>query len=209
MTIRRSAIATASLSVFLFLSASAAQTTPWDAPAFSADPAALLEAASKIPVADRTDVEILLDDSRFVFDAQGRATTTNHLIYRVMTTAGVRNSSSVQADWEPWHEDHPEIRARVITPDRITHSLDPETIGEAPGKTSIPDVFTDSRILQAPLPAVIPGAIVEQEISVHEKAPLFERGVMRRIAFLQQIPLYRMKLTMDSPASLPLKYVTY
>src|SRR5437773_20761 len=205
----RQSIATVSLSVFLLVSTSAAQTTPWDAPLFSADPGALLDAASGIPVADDADVEILLYNSRFVFDAQGRVTATNRLIYRVITTAGVRNSSTIEAGWEPWHEDHPEIRARVITPDRSAHSLDPGTIGEAPAQTSIPDVFTDSRVLQAPLPALVRGAIVEQEVSVHEKAPLFERGVVRRVSYRQQIPVYRMKLTMDSPDSLPLKYAAY
>src|SRR5262245_31566458 len=178
----RTVAATTASALLLFLSASTAQNTPWDAPAFSVDPSEMLAGASRIPVPDGTDADVLLNESKFVFDAQGRSTATFHLIYRVSTAAGVRASSSVEEEWEPWHEERPEIRVRVITPDKVSHVLDPATVGEGPSKTQIPDVFTDGRILQAPLPAVVPGSIIEQLTVVREKAPLFERGVVRRVA---------------------------
>ena len=90
----RTIITMGSLLALLFVTASSAQNTAWDAPALSVEPADLWEAASRVPATEGADVEVLLDDSRFVYDAQGRATATYHFIYRVTTPAGVRSSSS-------------------------------------------------------------------------------------------------------------------
>src|SRR5205085_10898026 len=162
LTTLKSGAGLAMFALLLCLSTSAAQTTTWDAPAFSLAAGELLDAASKITPAEQTDFQLLLNEHRFVFDAQGSATYTSHIIYRLLTPAALRNNSSVEARWRPWNEERPSIRARVITPDKIPHLLDGNTVAESPAETRMPNVFTDSRVLVESLPALVSGAVVEE-----------------------------------------------
>ncbi len=53
--------------------------------------------------------------------------------------------------WEPWHEARPVIRARVIAPDFTVHTLDPNTITEAPARGGDYKTYSDGKRLRAPL----------------------------------------------------------
>jgi tetratricopeptide (TPR) repeat protein len=150
---------------------------------------------------------VLLDEERVEFDTLGRSHYTGRLVYRVVTQEGVEDWSSVAASWEPWHQERPTIRARVITPDGAVHALDPKTIEEAAAREGEPDIFTDRRLLRAPLPAVAAGAVVEEEIAVHETAPIFDRGVVHRSYFGKDVPVEKTRLVIEAPASQSLQYL--
>jgi len=190
-----------------FASAALSATKPWDGPPFSADPAILLAAAQSQPVPDGAEVLVLLDEERVEFDLQGRSDYTERLVYRVVVQEGVEDWSSVAASWEPWHQERPTIRARVITPDGAVHALDPKTIEEATAREGQRDVFTDRRLLRAPLPAVAAGAVVEEEIAVHETAPIFDCGVVHRSYFGKDVPVEKTRLVIEAPASQSLQYL--
>ena len=63
----------------------------------------------------------------------------------------------------PWHEVRPTFHARVITPDSAVHPLDSNTVTDAPAKENEDNVFSDRRVMRAPLPAIAPGSLVEEE----------------------------------------------
>lgn len=196
--------------LLLFSTSAALLTIPclaselWDGPAFAAAPAAVLEAASKIPVKEGTDAVVLLMDRSYQFDEQGRRTYKEHLVVRALTAAGVENWDAVDVRWEPWHEERPEIRARVITADGVVHELDPKTVAESSGDTGEGALYRDLRILRAPLPAIAPGAVVEWEKTLRETAPLFAAGRVDICHFGYYYPAQRSRMTVDAPASLPL-----
>src|SRR5579859_1707915 len=75
------------------------------------------EQASKAAAPDGADASVLTDDETYVFDAQRRSTYTEYLVYKVLTQKGVDAWSSISVDWEPWHQERPTLKARVITPD--------------------------------------------------------------------------------------------
>ncbi len=177
---------------------------PWDAPAFTADPAAMLRAASAFPVARDVDVVILFRDDRFYLEADGRSTYTRRMVYRLVTPAGAEGWSAVASEYSPWYEERPSIRARVITSDGAAHSLDPATLGEGPAQEDSDQVYTDRRVLRGPLPAVAPGAVVEEEIVVRETAPLLAAGSVHQAYFSSSVPRRRSRLEISYPASLPL-----
>jgi len=158
----------------LALGAQTANNDFWTAPAFSLDPAALRQKADEISADKHIDATILLYDLRFAFDESGRMAETNRLIYRVENQDGVENWSEVSAQWQAWYQDRPEIKARVITSEGVVHWLDPKTLNDFPVHEKAPDVYSDERKYGGPLPAIAPGAIVEEEWIVRDFGMHFE-----------------------------------
>src|SRR6185369_15700298 len=179
----------------------------WDAPAFSVDPVALLRAASKIDAGDG-GVAVLLSETRFSYDAQGRETYTYHLLYRIADPAAHESWSSIEEHWSPWHQERPRLRARVIAADGSVHSLDPATIAENGEAAQSADMYDDGRVLRAPLPATGPGAVVEQEVQVHETAPFFAGGIVHIRVLPMAVPIRLARLVLEAPGEAPLRWIT-
>ncbi|MGZ8831408.1 MAG: hypothetical protein ACXW2Q_13650, partial [Thermoanaerobaculia bacterium] len=74
---------------------------PWNGAPFAADPKAMLAAAATIPHGE-SDVVVLLDESRYTFDADGRATTVERLIYKIAGESAIETWSTAEAHWAPW-----------------------------------------------------------------------------------------------------------
>src|SRR5687768_1065304 len=166
--------------VVLLASASALAADPWDAAPFTAEPAVLAGAAAALPTVPGAEVEVLLEEGHYAYDAQGRETMTQRLVYRVLTPEGVKSWATVAVGYAPWHEERPEVRARVITPSGQAHTLDPATLVDATPVESDPETLTDRRVLRGPLPAISEGAVVEQLITTRETESLFASGAARR-----------------------------
>src|SRR5258708_17646303 len=123
-----------------------------DGPPFSAEPKALLAAAHKVEAKD-LNVVYLLDEATFSFEADGRTKSVWHQIQHVVTADGVGDAGTLSAWWAPWYDDKPTLAARVIAKDSTIHTLDPKAITEATAEEQ-EDIFSDQRVLPAPLPAV-------------------------------------------------------
>src|ERR1700759_2282666 len=135
------------LSILAIQNAALAQAPaadPWDGTPLTADPRAVLDAAQKVPTDDAA-VVVLLDEDRYSFDSQGRATTARHLVYRIVNESAVDEWSTVQALWAPWYQEKPQIQARVITKDGEVRVLDPKAISDAPAPEESLDIFSDNR----------------------------------------------------------------
>lgn len=179
---------------------------PWDAPAFSVAPEALLEAAASLPAED-DDVQVLVEERSYRFDDDGRVSLRHRMIFCVLTPDGV-SWSSLYATWRPWHQERPEIRARVITAAGAVHWLDPATISESPVGDDSATVLSDRLRLNAPLPAVAVGSLIEEVITLRDTAPLFDRGTVHTYLFGREEPVHRSRLVVDAPRSLPLHHVS-
>jgi tetratricopeptide (TPR) repeat protein/transglutaminase-like putative cysteine protease len=194
------------VAAFLFLALSAFADQPWNGAPFSADPEVLRKAAEGVTGedAEKNGVVLILEEATVVFDAQGRATRTERLIYRVVNEAGAEAWSSVEAPWSPWYNERPIIDARVITKDGSVHRLDPKSFGTGDADEE-PDMYSDTRVLSGPLPAIAPGSVVEQLITYHEKNPLSDAGITDRLYFGRNIPLQQARLVLEYPASVTLR----
>ena len=179
---------------------------PWNLPALSAKPEDILHAAAASPAPKDGDVEMLFEEHVYKLDEQGRQHRTARRVYRFLTDKGVDDWSCTEADWSPWCEEKPIFRVRVITPDGQAHALDPESIGEAPAGQETPNLFSDEKLLRGPLPAIAVGAIVEEEIETREIRSLFDRGIVERFLLAQQYAVRKLRLVIDAPSTLPLKY---
>ena len=112
----------------------------------------------------------------------------------------------MEQEWEPWHEAKPELRARVISPDGVVHWLDPRTIADAATAQLDAAIFTDTRVIRAPLPALSAGAVAEYEITQRETLPLFSAGVTREFSINTSVPVERFHISIDAAPKISLQY---
>ena len=181
----------------------------WIAPHFSFEPQALYEAASAVSAPDGTNVVLLDEDHYYSFDETGRMEHVVHFVYKVLTQKGAEGWDYLSVGWEPWHEARPTIRARVITPDFSVHELDPYTITEAPARGGDYKMYSDDKLLHAPLPAIAPGVVVEEEYVTRENEPLFALGHVGRVVLGQErVPVEHSRVVFDAPVTLTLRIGT-
>jgi predicted Zn-dependent protease len=190
----------------VFVPAFAASGNDPEEPHFAPDAAALYQRVSQVHPTAGADVLFLDDEETVVFDIAGRAIRSRYFLYKVLTQKGADGWGDISSRWEPWHEERPTLRARVITPDRAVHALDANTITDAPAKENADNVFSDRRVLRAPLPAIAPGSLVEEELVSTESAPFFGAGTVERFYFGSSVPVQHTRLVLDAPAALPLRF---
>jgi hypothetical protein len=135
-----------------------------DKPAFTATPAELLAEAKKAPPGD-AGVVVLRHDEDIAFDEHGLATERARWVYAITSDEGVDGWGTVGHWWRPWAEKRPALRARVISASGAVTVLDPATIIEEPADVG------ERRRVEAPLPAVQPGCVVEEEITITDTVP--------------------------------------
>jgi transglutaminase-like putative cysteine protease/tetratricopeptide (TPR) repeat protein len=197
---------------FALLSAAAAlgqPIAPWDEPAFAATPARLLEAAQAVPSPPGTTVQVLLFETEFTLSRQGVERYRERQVYRLLHPQAVEGWSRVEADWSPWYQERPVVRARVVTAAGAVHTLDPTTLAEGPRPGIEPDIFIDERRLRGPLPAVAAGAVVELEITIAHREPLFPAGETRRQWLALTSPVHRARVILEAPDDLPLRHRSF
>src|ERR1700675_3872659 len=103
-------------SVFAFIAACVLLPTvraadPWDA-AFTGHPKSNIQAARAVPVTDEQDVLVLLEQHQYTIDDSGKTVSTIRKVFRVIREDAIDDWSSVEREYQPWHENKPELRAR-------------------------------------------------------------------------------------------------
>lgn len=181
----------------------------WSKPAFSADAEALRSAAAEITAAKDVEATILLSDLNLSLDAAGRILKKRHMIYRIETKEAVEGWAEIRGEWSPWHQEKPQIKARVISADGVVHVLDPKTLNERPVHEDSPDIYSDRRAYGGPLPALAPGSIVEEEVITQDTSPFFSGGVLERHVLARGVPVHKTRFVLSHPDSLPVRYVLY
>jgi tetratricopeptide (TPR) repeat protein/transglutaminase-like putative cysteine protease len=179
---------------------------PWSAPALSQDAKVLLKASESFPTDSKAGATILINQMSFRFEEDGRMHHSVHTIYRIDRSEMVHALSAVSAVWQPWHQEKPMIRARVITPDGEVHQLDNSALVDSPAFEQRPELFDDFRVVGAPLPAVSVGSLVEVAELYEESRPAFYGGIVRTIYVGNVVPVENTRIEIIAPSSLPLRY---
>ena len=152
-------------------------------------------------------VQVLLEEHLISVRSDGRVSAKVRKVYRILGEEAVEDWSSVEESYQPWREQKPEIRARVITRNGSVHTLDAKTIADSPMVEFDSSMFSDARIVRAPLPAIEPGAVVEYEITTDSGPAFAGAGVAQRIQVVDTVPLERFHLVIDAPAGASLQTV--
>lgn len=179
---------------------------------FGASPETLLAAAAEAQgrfspaEAEAAGVVYLYDCDRYEFDERGALRHLVRSAYKIISREGAENWAEVSAWYEPWHEERPSIKARVIAADG-TVSTPPESTFADQGAASRGDsVYSDSRRYAVPLPNLLPGSVVELEVITADRDPVLARTASFRSWFGSEAPIASRRLVVDYPASLSLRY---
>ncbi len=179
---------------------------PLDKPVFTATPAELLAAAKAAPPGDH-DVVILREDVTITYDARGRAERHHHLVFSPLTPSAVDGWGSLTLDWQPFYQDRPTVRARVVGIGGDVTELDPSLLHDAPSVSQSPTVYSDRRDLTAPLPRLAIGAVVEEEFVFTDREPLLPAGTVSWFALGRGAPIARKVITVSAPTALGARVV--
>ena len=177
---------------------------PWDS-AFNSDIRAIITSAETIKPSEKSEAVIFLEDHKFTIKKDGRIETALRKVFRVDKQDAVEEWSSFEYSFRPWHQDSPELRARVIGKDGTVKWLDTKTISTAPTRQFDASIFSDERVLRAPLPAVAVGSIVEWEVLLRDRTPLFEAGNARRVSAPTSVPINRFHVVIDAEPGVELR----
>ena len=186
--------------VLAFFATSMFASDPWDAPAFSSDPKELVAAAEKVPTGEAGFV-VLLDEARYSFETSGKSHTTQRHIYRIVDESAIDDLGTIEVPWAPWYNDRPTVTARIVAKDGTVHTLDSKAITEAPAREDL-DIFSDNRVLRAPLPGIAVGSVVEYVIEFNGNNPIEGASASDIFIFGGYAPTQRTRMTIDGPASL-------
>ena len=170
------------------------------------EPAALIRLAASTPPTATAAVQILLDETRLEFDAAGRLSRTDRLVYRIDLDDRASDWSTSSVSWSPWFQHRPRLEAQVIAKSGQVHPLDPATVSEASVPSDDPTTFTDDRALTAPLPAVEVGSIIEEVRTVRDSALTIDAGRTLRLFVARQMPVRSRRITVDLPVELAFQY---
>ena len=178
---------------------------PWDEP-FAKDAKAIAQAARLIARPDHPELIVLLDEYRYTVHADGRMERTHRKVYRVQQQAAVEYSSNAEQSYQPWYQKKPEVRARVIGPDGEVHALDLKTVGDAPAGDPDATIYSDARVIRAPLPSVSAESVVEYEFVTQDTTPLLDAGVTEwmNVSLFQPLERFHIIVEADTGAALRL-----
>jgi len=196
------------LSLLLFSAFLFSQETSfiWEDQPLSADPQRVLAQVSKIPVDSGLEIQVLFESEYLSFDEQGRKKQVSYQLYRVLGQRGADGWDTLSASYAPWNENKPSLEARIILPDASVKTLDPETVLDGVSSGSDDKIYSDRRILEAPLPGIAPGVLVETRVIREEREPDYAFGTVRRLYVGNHVPVYKSRITLDAPVELSLRY---
>ena len=173
---------------------------------FQADVSGLMLRASRVAPSAIADVVVLDDEETLTFDDQGGIRRSRYSLYKILTQKGAQEWGSISLGWEPWRGERPILHARVITPDNKIHALDDKTVVDSPARETQDSVFSDRRVVRAPLPAVAAGAVVEEEQTSNENPIFAGAAYVERFYLAGSIPTQHTRLILDAPSKLPIQY---
>ena len=169
----------------------------WTLPLFTPDPATVYDAAQKFAPPRNTDVYYVEYQATVSIDSAGHLTNRRRVVARVLTDAGVKQVPNLTEAWMSWRQNKPVMRARVITADKQAHVLDPATIIES-GMPGVNDMYGDVKLLQAPLPAVATGAVIEYEVETVDRESVMPGARFENYAAASLFPVHHLSVLVQT-----------
>ncbi|HTR53232.1 MAG TPA: DUF3857 domain-containing protein [Kofleriaceae bacterium] len=157
----------ASVGAIALALAGRAGADPLDKPSFTATPAEMLAAGK---TAHGEGVVVLRTDESIAIDDRGLVTRRWREVFVVRDKDDADDWSVLGTTWEPWHDNKPQVRLRVIDPSGRVEEPDPARTSDAPSAHGA------SRRLDVQLPVMAVDAVVEEEITLTEHTPIVGAG---------------------------------
>ena len=178
---------------------------------FETDPAVIREAAERADAESDSSAVILTQRLEWSLDADHRVSRRFYylVLLRNEEAADDVDWKTLSTTWHPWNQERPTFRARVLTPEGDVLHLDLDTLVESP-VASEAGPEADRRVrLEAPLPGIRPGSVIETEVVTRDFRSLFPG---RRYTVWTDAPswvtaeLAHGQIVVSVPETLPLRW---
>ena len=173
----------------------------WTLPLFTTSPADVYDAAQKFAAPSDADIFLVDAEVTFSIDDAGRLSEKRRAVYRILTDPGAKQFGKFTEAWMAWRQSKPVLRARVITPDKLPHELDPATVTEA-GLPGVNEMYGDVKILQAPLPAIGSGCVIEVQVETLDRESVMSGARFERYPAAMPYPAHHLVVQIESPKPL-------
>ncbi len=163
-----------------------------------------LVAAAKAHLASMTDDIpprlLLLDETHWRLEPDGRLVQSVHQIVYVHDEKAVSGMSSVGVSWSPWLEEVPTLKVRVVGPDGTERWLQEDEVAVGSPTQGRDGLFTTDKTVEAPLPGVRTGVVIEQSFDRHPTRPLTDTATTFSWLPTRSEPVLLSRLVLDAPA---------
>ncbi|AKU93065.1 DUF3857 domain-containing transglutaminase family protein [Vulgatibacter incomptus] len=175
----------------------------------SPTPIAESPVASRIPDESRPDAPAPVGFYRMRtvlrLEADGTYRTTFEERYVVLSASVPGYFGQLSAEFDPAQDEVPVLEAKVTLPDGTVKELDPATIAKGPATSSSADNFSDRLRVVAPLPAIVPGSIVQRSWTLSRNRPTVSFGNSFALPMASMLTSDEASAVVEHPVGLPLK----
>lgn len=191
-------LASALLVVVVMSAGRAAAADPLDEAAFTASPAELLAAAAQAPGSDAAVV--LREDVAYTIASDGGIERRLRRVIAVRRPDATMLAAFTAAPvWQPSYQTRPVMRIRIVAPDGRATELAPSAITDAPLAVVSPTVRTEARITRVVWPLVVAGSVIEEELTIGERAPVRGGGNVYLTQLAGPAPILHMTIAVSRP----------
>jgi tetratricopeptide (TPR) repeat protein len=169
---------------------------------FSVTGETLFQIANQIGAQPTTDAHYLLLDQRIEVFSDGRKKTVKRFIYQILTPAGLDSWSQSEWSWSPWYQKKPQLTIKVYQEDGSTSELEPDTIQESTVRNESDLIYSDRRVLRAPISGVKVGSIVEEVCVREDSKPFFPGGTSFNVYMQSSVPVHFSRVSIVQPKEL-------
>jgi tetratricopeptide (TPR) repeat protein len=147
--------------------------------------------------------ELLVVESKLTFNEKGACEETNREVW-VSRLKDTGDQGTVQRRYSPWYQNQPTYSARVFDRNGKLYELNNEDIIVSSIQSEDRTVLSDDMLLQAVLPGLQEGGIVEELTTTSERAPFFKSGTLKSVLLDALVPTHYLYVEVEAPQDLPL-----
>jgi len=151
---------------------------------------------------------VIFEDNRTVFDESGESTSTEHALVKILTDKGKQTFATRKLPYHRLYSTVKVVLARVIKKDGRAVPVPPESIKDGTmEETQAMNILDENfRRLSLAFPGLEVGDAVEITVETRSK-PLIQGHYNDLIVFQAGEPVQRKEVTIEGPASRPLRHV--
>lgn len=162
------------------------------------------EANVKFSNDPKYDRENLVVETKLVFNDKGTCEETVREIW-VSRLKDTGDQGTVQRIYSPWYQNQPIYSAKIFDRNGRSYEVQDEDIIVSSIQSNDRTVLSDDMLLQAVLPGLQEGGIVEELTITTERTPFFKSGTIRSVLLDTIVPTRYVSVEIEAPENMPLK----
>ncbi|MFN7291792.1 MAG: DUF3857 domain-containing protein, partial [Pirellula sp.] len=148
--------------------------------------------------------EQLISEYKLTFNEKGACEESAREVW-VSRLKDTGDQGTIQRSYSPWYQNQPSYSARVFDRNGKSYDVKEEDIIVSSIQSADRTVLSDDMLLQAVLPGLQEGGIVEDLTITSERSPFFKSGTLKSYLLDTLVPTHYLLIEIEAPENLPLK----